>query len=91
MHLYHLDPGLIDELYDGPGGSVVKNLPAISGDAVSVSWWGRSLREGNGNPLQYSRLENPRDREVWRATTHGVAKSRTRLKRLSMHAGNVVK
>jgi len=37
MHLYHLDPGLIDELYDGPGGSVVKNLPANSGDAGSVS------------------------------------------------------
>ena len=46
----------------------------------------RSLREGNGNPLQYSCLENPKDRGAWRATTHGVAKSRTRLKRLGMHA-----
>ena len=37
-------------------------------------------REGNGNPLQYSCLENPMDRGAWRATVHGVAKSQTRLK-----------
>ena len=35
--------------------------------------------EGNGTPLQYSCLENPMDREAWKATVHGVAKSRTRL------------
>ena len=40
---------------------------------------GRSPGEGNGNPLQYSCLENPMDRGAWRATVHGVAKSRTRL------------
>ena len=39
--------------------------------------------EGNGNPLQYSCLENPMDGGAWWATVHGVAKSRTRLKRLS--------
>ena len=39
--------------------------------------------EGSGNPLQYSRLENPMDREAWKAAVHGVAKSQTRLKRLS--------
>ena len=39
--------------------------------------------EGNGNPLQCSCLENPRDREVWWAAVYGVAQSRTRLKRLS--------
>ena len=44
---------------------------------------GRSLGEGNGNPLQYSCLENPMGRRAWRATVHRVAKSRTRLKRLS--------
>ena len=38
-----------------------------------------SLGEGHGNPLQYSCLENPTDREARRATVHGVAKSRTRL------------
>ena len=40
---------------------------------------GRSPGEGNGNPLQYSCLENPMDRGAWWATVHGVAKSRTRL------------
>ena len=40
---------------------------------------------GHGNPLQYSRLENPMDREAWPATVHGVTKNRTRLKRLSTH------
>ena len=41
--------------------------------------------EGNGSPLQYSCLENPMDGGVWRATVHGVTKSWTRLKELSMH------
>ena len=42
--------------------------------------------EGNGNPLQYSCLENPVDRGAWWAAVHRVAQSQTRLKRLSMHA-----
>ena len=42
--------------------------------------------EGNGNPLQYSCLENPVDRRAWWAAVHRVAQSQTRLKRLSMHA-----
>ena len=41
------------------------------------------IGEGNGNPLQCSCLENPRDGEVWRAAVYGAAQSRTRLKRLS--------
>ena len=40
---------------------------------------GRFTREGNGNPLQYSRLENSMDRRAWQATVHGITKSRTRL------------
>ena len=63
-----------------PGGSVVKNLPANpgdSGDAGSVPGSGRSRGVGNGNPLQYSRLENPMDRGDWQAAVHGVAKSWT--------------
>ena len=61
-----------------PGGSVVKNPPASSGDVrgpglIPVS--GRSSGEGNGNPLQYSCLENSMDRGAWRATVQGVAKS----------------
>src|SRR5574340_1212843 len=43
---------------------------------------------GNGNPLQYSCLENPRDREAWWAAVYGVAQSRTRLKRLSSYTCN---
>ena len=39
-------------------------------------WWGRSHGEGNGNPLQYSCLENPMDRGAWWATIHGVASVR---------------
>ena len=48
--------------------------------------WGRSPGVGNGNPLQYSSLDNPMDRGAWQARAHKVAKSRTRLKRLSTHA-----
>ena len=48
-------------------------------DPGSIPGWGGSPGEGNGNPLQYSCLENPTNREAWRATVHGVAKSRSRL------------
>ena len=44
------------------------------------------IGEGNGNPLQYSCLENPMDRGAWQTTVHGVAKGRTQLKQFSMHA-----
>jgi len=44
---------------------MVKNLPAIVGDPGSIPGSGRSLREENGNPLQYSCLENSMDRGVW--------------------------
>ena len=47
---------------------------------------GTSLGEGNGNPLQYSCLENPVDRVAWWATGCGITHSQTRLKRLSMPA-----
>ena len=63
-----------------------KNPPASAGDmrnVGSVPGSGRSPREGNGSPLQYSCLENPMDRGAWRATVQGATKSRTRPKRLS--------
>ena len=63
-----------------PGGSVIKNLPANAGDSGSIPGLGRSLGEGNGNPLQYSCLGNPMDRETWCATVHGLTKSQTRLR-----------
>ena len=61
---------------------VVKNLPATAGNARDmglIPGSGRSPGEGNGNPLQYSCLENPMDREAWQATVHGVAKSQIKL------------
>ena len=51
-----------------------------AGDPGSIPGSGRSPGGGHGNPLQYSRLENPMDRGAWR-----IAKSRTRLKQLSTH------
>ena len=48
-------------------------------DPGSIPGLGRYLGEGNGNPLQYSFLENPMDRGAWQATFHGVSKSQTRL------------
>ena len=49
------------------------------------------IGEGNGNPLQCSCLENPMDRGAWWAAVHGVAKSRTRLKRLSSSSSSMLK
>ena len=57
-----------------PGGSLVKNLPANTGDAGLIPGSRRYPGEGNGNPLQYSCLENSMDRGAWWATVHGVAK-----------------
>jgi len=62
---------------------VVKNLPVNAGDTRdtgSISGSGRSPGEENGNPRQYSCLENPMDREGWQATVHGVAKSQMWLR-----------
>ena len=45
-----------------------------------IPGWGRSPGEGNGNPFQYSCLENPMDKGTWKAAVHGVAKSQTQLR-----------
>ena len=69
-----------------PGDTVVKNPPADTGDAVdanSISGSGRFAWGGNGNPLQYSWLENPMDTGAWQAMAHRVTNSQTQL---SMHA-----
>ena len=67
----------ISSLYWGfPGGSDGKESGCNAGDLGSIPGLGRSPGEGNGNPLQYSCLENPMDRAWW-ATAHGVAKSGT--------------
>ena len=62
-----------------PGGSEVTVSACNAGDPGSIPGLGRSPGEGNGNPLQYSCLENPMDREAWWTTVQGVTKSRTRL------------
>ena len=64
------------------GVLVVKNPPANAGDARdmgSIPGLGRSPGVGNGNPLQYSGLENPMDRGAWWATVHSIAKNWTQL------------
>ena len=67
---------------------MVKNSAANAGnirDAGSIPGLGRSLGEGNGNPLRYSCLDNPMDRGAWHTTVHRIAMSRTELKQLSTH------
>ena len=74
-----------------PGHTVVKDPPAKAGDTGevgSIPGSGKSPGGGNGNPLQYSCLENPMDRGAWQATVHGVAKSQTRLSRHTRHSTN---
>ena len=66
---------------------VVKNPPANAGDTGdvgSIPGSGRSPRGGDGNPLQYSCLENSMDRRAWWSAVHGITKSQMRL---SMHMG----
>ena len=63
---------------DLPDPGIKPTSPALRADALP-SESGRSLGEGNGNPLQYSCLENSMDGGAWRATAHGVAKSQTWL------------
>ena len=72
----------------GPlGGSEVKASACNAGDLGSIPGLGRSPGEGNGNPLQYSCLENPMDGGAWWATVHEVTKSQTWLSDwLSRHA-----
>ena len=60
-----------------PGGSDGKDSPCNAGDPGSIPGSGRFPEEGNGNPLQYSCLENSMDRGAWQAIVHGLAKSWT--------------
>ena len=71
---------------DGASGKETTANAEEIRDVGSIPGLGRSPGGGHGNPLWYSCLENPMDREVWWATVHSVTKSQTRLKRLSTHA-----
>ena len=62
---------------DFAGGSDGKESAYNVEDPGSIPGSGRSPEVGNGNPLQYSCLENPMDRGPWQATAYGVTKSRT--------------
>ena len=62
--------------WDFPGGSGGKESAGNAGDLRSIPGSGRTPGEGNGNPLQYSCLENSMDR-AWQAIVHGVTKSQT--------------
>ena len=62
-----------------PGGSEVKASACNGADLSSIPESGRSPGEENGNPLQYSCLENPMDGGAWEAAVHGATKSRTQL------------
>ena len=69
--------GIVCNPYGFPGGSVGKEPPANAGDTRdmgSIPGSGSSPGEGNGNPFQYSCLENSMDRGAWQAIIHGVAK-----------------
>ena len=83
---------LLESTYTKSGASqvvlVVKNLPANAGDTGDmglIPGSGRSSGGGQGNPLQYSCLENPTDRGAWQTMVHRVAKSWTQLKLVSTY------
>ena len=61
-------------MWEFPGGSLIKNLPANAGDMGSIPESGKSPGEGNSNPLQYSCLGNPMDGGAWQTRVHGVKK-----------------
>ena len=66
------------------GGSDGKESTCNAGDLGSIPGWGRSPGEGNGNPFQYSCLENPMDRSSWWATVYGGTKELDRTERLTL-------
>ena len=71
-----------------PGGSPVRNLPANAGDTGSIRRSERPAGEGNSNPLQYSCLGNPMNRETWWATAHGVTKELDMTEQLNNNTTN---
>ena len=78
------DVYLVEHIFTGPSQVVLvaKNLPARAGDVRDVGLIpgsGRSPGGGQGNPPQNSCLENPMDKEGWKATAHGVTESQTEL------------
>ena len=79
MVIYAIVISLMKSYLGFPGGSDGKESACNAGDPGSIPGSGRSPGEGNGNPLQYSCLENSKDTGAWQALVHGVAKSWTQL------------
>ena len=73
-----------------PGGSDGKESACNLRDLGSISEWGRSPGEGNGNPLQYFCLENPMDRGVWQTTVLGIAESDMTEQLTCAHTGKLL-
>ena len=69
-----------------PGSSAGNESSCNAGHPSLIPGWGRCPEERNGYPLQYSCLENPMEGGAWQATVHGVAKSQTQQKQLSISA-----
>ena len=80
----HVKNWVVLNLMAAPGDSDGRESPCSEGDQGSVSGLGRSLGEGNGNPLQYSCLENPMDRGAWRATVNVGYKELDMTERLTL-------
>ena len=74
-----MDPVTLCRVLGFPGGSVGKESACNARELGSIPGLGRCPGEGHGNPIQYSGLENPMDREAWKIIAHRVTKSRTRL------------
>ena len=77
--MFYQIEGVFVYIWAFSGGSEVKASACNEGDLGLIPGLERSPGEGNGNPLQYSFLENPMDRGAWWATVHGIAKSQTPL------------
>ena len=73
-----------------PGGTVVKNPPANSGNECSIPRSGRSPGGKNGNPLKYSYQENSMDRGAWKAVIHGVAQNWIQLSEHTLSTDNLI-
>ena len=76
---------LVATKFHFPGGSDGKEYVCNVGDLDSIPGSGRFLKGGNGNPLQYSRLQNPKDGGACWAKAHGVAESQARLSNFHIH------
>ena len=64
---------------------MIKNLPAMQENLGSITWSGKSPAGGNGKPLQYSCLENPRDKGSWWVTVYSVAEESDTTEQLTPH------